>query len=174
MDSHLRGGPPVQRFRAVFEDALHQRVNTATGYQIDLGSFMISVPEVLYVAECGSVYPVQVLELVDDQREMASLRLLHDHLKQVTKTGHGTIDMQPDLFLQTVLELTAQQCLAVSRDKQISICHPLEGVREQGSLADTSSTHHHHERCVFMRFLFVVLQNADFCCPVVKFHVSCL
>ena len=76
---------PEQRLPFVLENLLHHAKDAARHNQAHIRPLLVFVPQVLHVAEHPSIYVLELLELVNEQREPPPLANLQQQLQQVAE-----------------------------------------------------------------------------------------
>ena len=104
-DGHEARLTVIQRLFLVLEYLGHHGVYRTADYQVYTGLLAIEVPDALHVAEHRFVYTEKLLELVDEERDGAFCRELHqvfEHIGKAFRASHGW-NPQLVLYLQPVI-----------------------------------------------------------------------
>ena len=132
---------------------------------------LVAVPDILHLAVNRRIDVIEFLELINDQREVAGGRQLHQVLEQVLELGESAIQPDTQLAFDFFLELVTNQYLTFARHKQVQgIFLQPDGSFQQTGFPDAAATYHHSHPGLHLRPLPDGAKQFQFIFPVIKSH----
>ena len=169
-DLEKRALPSEERLLVVAEDAVHQRVCAAADDQVDLRPGMELVPVALHLAEDCRIAPLEILELVDHQRQRMFARIDENPLEDVPKPALLPRQELPELVRDLLLEGCAEFLFAPTRHEEIQVGRTFKCLADQLGLADASASRHNGELRGFVGNGADLPQDADLFRASKEFH----
>ena len=163
------GCPAVERFLLVLEDLLHLRIEGSADDEVYVALPLVRVPDVLDVGEDGRPGVGDVLELVEHQREVPSLRDGEDRTQKAGKRGEVP-EVLAECLADDFREFGTEERLALLAHEEVHEGNLREGRLDQCRLADTPSSGHDRHLGRSGRQLLYFPERLKLFGPVVELH----
>ena len=164
------GFASVERFLAVAEDAVHERVEAAADHKVDLGIGLEFIPFALHLAEDSRVDPEEVLKFIDDERDGLFTRISQHPFEDVLETGLFARKEYTELGFDFHTERIAKFLLGTAGDKKIEDLAVFVGMANQFCLADATTTCNDRKLRMIQRIVVNLAQKRDFFVSSIKLH----
>ena len=132
-----------ERFTSVLKDSAHHGVDTASGYEMHAGLFVVFIPNFLYAADDAFTNVCKTLELIDDERHLRGTCINHQFPNDCRQAICLTMYVQSQNILHLSLEVNALQLLRFLSYKKIQVWLPLKCTHHQSSLSSAPTSHQH-------------------------------
>jgi len=164
------GFASIERFLAVAEDAVHERIETAADHKVDLGIGVEFIPFALHFAEDSRVDPAEVLKFIDDERDGLFTRISQHPFEDVLETELFARKEYTEFGFDFVAERIAKFFLGTASDKKIKELAICVGMSNQFCLADATTTGNDRKLRMIQRIVVNLAQKRDFFISSVKLH----
>ena len=163
------GRPAVERFLLVLEDLLHLRIEGSADDEVDVALPLVRVPDILDVGEDGRPGVGDVLELVEHQREVPSLRDGEDRPQKAGERGEVP-EVLAERLADDLREFGTEERLALLAHEEVHEGNLRESRLDQCRLADTPPSGHDRHLGRSGRQLLNFPERLKLFGPVVELH----